>query len=197
MENVKSNINTGIQIKTAEEIFRQKEQAKAAYQLLGMEMPEKAEKTRKTSSGRKYKLGYRDLVENGKKIRIEDLRPYEAGEEGIDKESLCRTARAYIAYKIGHTLKELFIQETGNTNFYFRNRITESDKSLEIENMESANAYDYVWSFYKDCLSEITDKWGILQTETGEKVFLAVNGGRYHLVMVATPETPKTPEVPA
>jgi len=188
MENVSKVATVGMSVKSAEEIAKQKEMAKTAYSLLGMEMPEKAEKVRKTSTGRRYKLGYRDLVDNGKKINISELMPYEAGEQGIDCESLCRTARAYIAYKIGHTLKELNIQETGHTNFYFRNRITETDKSIEIEDMSASNAYEFIWAFYKDCLSEITDKWGILQTETGEKVFLAVKNGHYHVVMIAAPE---------
>jgi len=173
MENVSKVATVGMSVKSAEEIAKQKEMAKTAYSLLGMEMPEKAEKVRKTS---------------GKKINISELMPYEAGEQGIDCESLCRTARAYIAYKIGHTLKELNIQETGHTNFYFRNRITETDKSIEIEDMSASNAYEFIWAFYKDCLSEITDKWGILQTETGEKVFLAVKNGHYHVVMIAAPE---------
>ena len=193
MENIQKVASIGQSMKTAEDIFKQKEQAKVAYSLLGLEMPEKAVKTRKTSTGRKYKIGFRDLVENAKKLRIEDLMAYEEGEEGIDHESLCRTARAYIAYKIGHSLREWENPESGETNFYFKNRITDSDKSIEVKDMSAENAFEFVWAFYKDCLSDITDKYGIFQTETGEKVFLAVNGGRYHLVMIAVPET-KTPK---
>ena len=70
MENVSKVATVGMSVKSAEEIAKQKEMAKTAYSLLGMEMPEKAEKVRKTSTGRRYKLGYRDLVDNGKKINI-------------------------------------------------------------------------------------------------------------------------------
>lgn len=187
--------NIGVSLKTVEEIAKQRELAKSAYALLGLVMPEKAVKSKVSKTGRKYTIGYHELVDNGRKMGIMDLMPCEM--PLVDSESLCRTIRAYIAYKIGHTLKEVEMPETGYTNFLFGNRITKKTKSVEIHDMTKKDAYDFVAAFYKDCLSEITDKWGIFQDKKGKLWFLAVNAGHFHIVEIAIPADQMPKEEPA
>jgi len=185
MDNTNAKDFTGANIRTVEQIAKQKENARIAYSLMGLELPEKATKTRTSSTGRKYLLGFHDIVNNGRKIAVSELIAPE-DTPVIDPESMARTLRAYIAYKIGHSLKELK-QENGTSLFYFRNRITNTDKTCEV-NMADVDAYQFVVAFYKDCITEITDKWAIFTHENGKFYLLAVNAGHFHTVEVANPE---------
>lgn len=181
--------NTGAELREIDINLRQREEASAAYALLGLTMPEKAEKKCKSKTGRKYIKGYKDIVEAGRKVRVSDLVAFEGGVESVDSESLARTLRAYIAYKIGHSLKEIEM-ENGLSCFSFVNRINKRSKTLADVDMANVSAWDWVATFYKDCMGDITDKWAILKHNDGRKMLLAVKSGHFHIVEVAVPEIP-------
>ena len=159
----------------------------SAFSLFGISKPVKAGKATNTASGTRYRVGYRDLINNPIKedVSLKDF--VKDADKKFTAESMARTLRCYIAYKIGHRLVEVGVSPI---NITFTNRI-----NSRVSVLSSVLPEDHVKivEFYKVCMKGITDHWDtFINSKNGKRYLVALNGTNVHVIEFAVSESEKT-----